>query len=137
MRLYGALALTLDDASAMNQLLLDDTPLDIRLSDGSAFTAAIEDDTLVLVPQGDPEAWLLNGAALKALGRSGISTLRLTLSSGTIDFPTLALLTGSNYGALCAEGHASAEYLFSVAADGCSVTVADRTYRLTEDGELV
>ena len=137
MQLYGALALTLDDASAMNQLLLDDTPLDIRLSDGSAFTAAIEDDTLVLVPQGDPEAWLLNGAALKALGRSGISTLRLTLSSGTIDFPTQALLTGSNYGALCAQGHASAEYLFSVAADGCSVTVADRTYLLTEDGELV
>ena len=137
MRLYGALSLTLTDASAMNRLKLDDTPLDIRLSDGSAFTAAIEGDALALVPQGDPEAWLLNGAALKTLARSGISTLRLTLGDDTIDFPTQAGLTGSNYGALRAEGHTSADYLFSVAADGCSVTVAYRTYRLTEDGELL
>ena len=137
MRLYGALSLTLTDANAMNRLILDDTPLDIRLSDGSAFTATIEDDALALVPQGEPEAWLLNGAALKTLARSGISTLRLTLGSGTVDFPTQAGLTGSNYGALRAEGHTSADYLFSVAAEGCSVTVADRTYRLTEDGELV
>ena len=137
MRLYGALSLNLDETAEMNRLILDDTRLDIRLSDDSAFTASIEDDALALTPQDSAEAWLLNGAALKTLARSGISTLRLTLDSGTVEFPTQTRLTGGNYGALCAEGHTSADYSFAVTEDGCSVTVADRTYRLTEDGELV
>ena len=46
-------------------------------------------------------------------------------------------LAGSYYGVLCAEGMASKDYCYAVDANGCSVTVAERTYRLTSEGELV
>lgn len=136
MRLYGAVALTLDAASPMDVLTLGDTLLDIRLSDGSLFTASIETDALALVPQGEAQAWLLNGYALKTLARSGVKNLRLTLNDMTVEFPTLPELSGSNYGKLCAAGQTSRDYSYTVTSNGCTVTVAGQTYQLTAEGEL-
>ena len=137
MRLYGAVALTLDGESAMNVLTLGDTMLDIRLSDGGLFNASVDGDTLVLIPQGEVRAWLLNGYALKTLARSGVTCLRLTLDDMTVEFPTLPELSGSNYGTLCASGRTSRDYSYAVSSNGCTVTVAGQSYLLTAEGELV
>ena len=137
MRLYGAVALTLDAENAMNILTLEDTVLDIRLSDGGLFTASLEADALALVPQGEAQTWLLNGYALKTLARSGVTSLRLTLDDMTVEFPTLPELSGSNYGALCTAGRTSRDYCYAVSSNGCSVTVAGQTFQLTAEGELV
>jgi hypothetical protein len=136
MRLYRAVALTLDAASPMDVLTLGDTLLDIRLSDGGLFTASLETDALALVPQGEAQAWLLNGYALKTLARSGVKSLRLTLNDMTVEFPTLPELSGSNYGKLCAAGRVSRDYSYAVTSNGCAVTVAGQTYQLTAEGEL-
>jgi hypothetical protein len=136
MRLYGAVALTLDAESPMDVLTLGDTLLDIRLSDGGLFTASIETDVLALVPQGEAQAWLLNGYALKTLARSGVTSLRLTLNDMTVEFPTLPELSGSNYGTLCAAGRTSRDYIYAVTPNGCTVSVAGQSYRLTAEGEL-
>lgn len=137
MSLYGAIALTLDGEGPMTRLTLGGTILDIRLSDDGLFTASFEEDMLALTPQGEGRAWLLNGLALKTLAISGVSTLRLALDGGTVDFPTEPALTGVNYGALRAAGWASAYYCYAVAADGVTLSVAGRTYVLTEEGELL
>ncbi len=137
MRLYGAVALTLDTENPMNVLTLGDTVLDIRLSDGGLFTATIEENVLALVPQDKAQAWLLNGYALKTLALSGVTSLRLTLDDMTVEFPTLPELSGSNYGMLCAAGRTSRDYSYAVSSNGCTVTVADQSYQLTVDGELV
>jgi hypothetical protein len=120
----------------MTRLTLDDTALDIRLSDDSPFTASVENDTLSLTPAGDAEAWLLNGGALKTLARSGITSLKLALNEGTVDFPTQPVLTGNNYAALRAAGWASGDYRYTVTANGVTLTVGDRTYVLADTGEL-
>jgi len=137
MRLYGAVTLTLDAERAMNVLTLGDTALDIRLSDGGLFNASIEGNALALVPQGEAQAWLINGYALKTLERSGVTSLRLTLNDMTVEFPTLPELSGSNYGALCAAGRTSRDYSYAISSNGCSVTVAGQTFQLTAEGELV
>ena len=137
MRLYGAVALTLDTESPMSVLTLGDTALDIRLSDGGLFTASIEEDVLALVPQDNAQAWLLNGYALKTLALSGVTRLRLTLDDVTVDFPTLPELSGGNYGMLCAAGRTSRDYSYSVSSNGCTVTVAGQRFQLTAEGELV
>lgn len=137
MRLYGAITLTLDGESAMDVLTLGDTALDIRLSDGGLFTASIDGTTLTLVPEGDAQAWLLNGYALKTLARSGVTYLRLTLDDMTVEFPTLPGLSGSQYGALCAAGRTSRDYSYAVSSNGCTVTVAGQSFQLTAEGELV
>ena len=137
MRLYGAVALTLDTESPMSVLTLGDTALDIRLSDGGLFTASIEEDVLALVPQDNAQAWLLNGYALKTLALSGVTSLRLTLDDVTVDFPTLPELSGGNYGMLCAAGRTSRDYSYSVSSNGCTVTVAGQRFQLTAEGELV
>ena len=136
MRLYGAVVLALDDAAEMTRLTVDDTALDIRLSDDSPFRASVENDTLSLTPAGDAEAWLLNGGALKTLARSGITSLKLALNEGTVDFPTQPVLTGNNYAALRAAGWASGDYRYTVTANGVTLTVGDRTYVLADTGEL-
>lgn len=136
MRLYGAVELTLAEGEPMTLLTLGGTALDIRLSDDGPFTASIEENALSLVPEGSAQAWLLNGQALKTLAISGVETLRLTLNDLTVDFSTTPLLTGPIYGTLRAEGWSSGDYWYAVDADGCRVTVADRTYRLTGEGEL-
>ncbi len=137
MRLYGAVALTLDTESPMSVLTLGDTALDIRLSDGGLFTASVEEDVLALVPQDNAQAWLLNGYALKTLALSGVTSLRLTLDDATVDFPTLPELSGGNYGMLCAAGRTSRDYSYSVSSNGCTVTVAGQSFQLTAEGELV
>ena len=137
MRLYGAVALTLDTESPMSVLTLGDTALDIRLSDGGLFTASIEEDVLALFPQDNAQAWLLNGYALKTLDLSGVTRLRLTLDDVTVDFPTLPELSGGNYGMLCAAGRTSRDYSYSVSSNGCTVTVAGQRFQLTAEGELV
>ena len=137
MRLYGAVALTLDTENPMNVLTLGDTVLDIRLSDGGLFTATIEENVLALVPRDKAQAWLLNGYALKTLALSGVTSLRLTLDDMTVEFPTLPELSGSNYGMLCAAGRTSRDYSYAVSSNGCTVTVADQSYQLTVEGELV
>jgi len=136
MRLYGAVALTLEGDEPMTLLTLGGTQLDIRLSDGCPFTASIGEGALILVPEGPAEAWLLNGFALKTLACSGVETLRLSLNDAIIDFPTQPTLTGSNYGALRAAGWVSGDYSYAVSADGCTVTVGGRTFVLTGKGEL-
>ena len=136
MRIYGAVVLALDDAAEMTRLTVDDTALDIRLSDDSPFRASVENDTLSLTPAGDAEAWLLNGGALKTLARSGITSLKLALNEGTVDFPTQPVLTGNNYAALRAAGWASGDYRYTVTANGVTLTVGDRTYVLADTGEL-
>ena len=137
MRLYGAVALTLDTEYPMNVLTLGNTALDIRLSDGGLFTASIEEDVLALVPQDKAQAWLLNGYALKTLALSGVNSLRLTLDDVTVEFPTLPELSGGNYGMLCAAGHTSRDYSYAVSSNGCTVTVAEQSFPLTAEGELV
>ena len=137
MSLYGAIPLTLDGEDPMTRLTLGGITLDIRLSDDGPFTASFEEDALALTPQGKGLTWLLNGFALKTLALSGVSTLRLALDDGTVDFPTEPYLTGVNYGALRAAGWASADYCYAVASDGVTLSVADRTYALTEEGELI
>ena len=137
MRLYGAVALTLDTENPMNVLTLGDTVLDIRLSDGGLFTASIEENVLALVPQDKAQAWLLNGYALKTLALSGVTSLRLTLDDITVEFPTLPELSGSNYGMLCAAGRTSRDYSYAVSSNGCTVTVAGQSFQLSAEGELV
>ncbi len=137
MRLYGAVALTLDTENPMNVLTLGDTVLNIRLSDGGLFTASIEENVLALVPQDKAQAWLLNGYALKTLALSGVTSLRLTLDDITVEFPTLPKLSGSNYGTLCAAGRTSRDYSYAVSSNGCTVTVAGQSFQLSAEGELV
>ena len=137
MSLYGAIALTLDGEGPMTRLTLGGTTLDIRLSDDGPFTASFEEDALALTPQGEGRVWLLNGFALKTLALSGVSTLRLALDGGMVDFPTEPALTGVNYGTLRAAGWASADYCYAVAVDGVTLSVADQTYAMTEEGELI
>ena len=136
MRLYGAVNLSVDGEAAMNRLTLDGTALDIRLGDDAPFTASVEDGVLSLIPAGDAQSWLLNGLALKTLARSGVDILRLELNGSAVDFPTEPVLSGSVYAALRAEGRSSGDYRYTVTADGASLTVGERTYMLTETGEL-
>jgi len=137
MSLYGAIPLTLDSEGPMTRLTLGGITLDIRLSDDGPFTASFEEDALALTPQGEGRVWLLNGFALKTLALSGVSTLRLALDGGMVDFPTEPALTGVNYGTLRAAGWASADYCYAVAVDGVTLSVADQTYAMTEEGELI
>ena len=70
------------------------------------------------------------------LSRSGVDTLDLSMGEVSVRFPTQPVLSGDNYGMLCAAGLVSVDYQYTVSPDGVSVTVADRTYRLSENGEL-
>ena len=70
------------------------------------------------------------------LPRSGITSLKLALNEGTVDFPTQPVLTGNNYAALRAAGWASGDYRYTVTANGVTLTVGDRTYVLADTGEL-
>lgn len=136
MSLYGSLALSWDEEAAMTALTLDGTALDIALSDGGEFTAELDGTTLALSPIAGARAWSLNGYALKTLARSGIETLLLSVDGETISFPTQPALTGSAYGALCAAGYVSADYDYTIAANGVEVRVDGATWQLSEDGEL-
>lgn len=133
---YGSVALSWDEEASMTALTLDGTALGIGLSDGGAFTAVLDGSTLALTPSGDAQAWTLNGYALKTLSRSGVETLLLSVNGATVAFPTQPALTGDTYGALCAAGCVSADYDYTVAADGVEVCVNGATWRLSEDGEL-
>ena len=135
-RLYGTVELTAAEAP-MTLLTLGEDTLDISLEGGGAFTAAIDESTLVLSPVEAGDAWLLNGYALKTLSESGIDSLRLPVGEVTFDLPTRLDLTGSAYARLCAEGFVSHDYTFALRDDGLWATVDGTTYRLSEGGELI
>ena len=135
--LYGALAPEPAEG-AMTRMTLGGTALEITLDGGeSAFTAQAEGDRLILVPQGDGAVWTLNGYAIKALNRSGIAAVELTLGADTVAFPTDFAPRGDIYAALCAEGCVSSDYDYSVSASGVSVCVDGREYRLDASGQLL
>ena len=136
MRLYGAVALSLEEGTAMTALTLGGEALEIALKDGGSFTAGVEENVLTLTPEGISDAWTMNGYALKALSRSGVETLRLNLNGGTVDFPTRPALTGDVYGALCASGYVSRDFTFTVDQNGVTVAAAGQTWTLNESGEL-
>ena len=128
----GAVVLVTSDAP-MTALMLGDNALEVALVDGGAFTATLEDDVLILIPETAGGAWQVNGFALKTLSRSGVSTLML----GDAALPTEAALTGSVYAKLCAAGYVSADYTYLVDGDGVIVTVGGAAYRLGDSGEMI
>jgi len=136
MRLYGSVEL-MPPEEAMTRLLLGGEALEIELDEGaSAFTARVEKDMLVLVPQDLGDEWTVNGYALRTLQRSGVETVLLTLDGGTQALPTRSEWNGAVYGRLCAAGYVSSDYEYRVSADAVRVSVDGKTYRLNERGEL-
>ena len=136
MRIYGAVALTLDTDGAMTELVLGGTPLGIVLDGGdAAFTGIIEGDTLTLAAEAG-EIWTLNGRALKTLSVSGIARLVLCAGTGRVELDTAQALQGDVYARLRGEGFVSGDYNYQISDAGILITVAGSAYRLGDAGEL-
>ena len=104
---YGALAPEPAEG-AMTWLTLGDTTLQITLDDGrSAFTARVEDDRLILSPEGDGEVWTLNGYAVKALNRSGIAAVELRLGAKSVALTTAQMPSHSHSATIKVSGLAA------------------------------
>lgn len=137
MQAYGTLKIELPD-EAMTILTLDGTELAVLLDEGqSSFSAAAEENTLILIPEAEGEAWSISAFALKILNRSGIETVRLMFSEGTVELTTDLQLQGAEFAKLSAAGYVSKDYLLTVTADDLVVSVAQRQYRIDENNELV
>ena len=137
MRIYGAVALTLDTDGAMTELVLGGTPLGIVLDGGdAAFTGIIEGDTLTLAAEAG-EIWTLNGRALKTLSVSGIARLVLCAGTGRVELDTAQALQGDVYARLRGEGFVSGDYNYQISDAGILITVAGSAYRLDDAGELM
>ena len=137
MRLYGAVELTLS-GEPMTELVVGGAALDVVLDGGNAaFTAVLEEDGLRLVPEGDGDAWTLNGLTLKILSQSGVETLELSLNGSGIRLTTGQTPQGDVYARLRAEGYASSDYTYTVSEDGIRVSVEGREYRLDDSGALI
>ena len=136
MRIYGAVALTLDTDGAMTELILGGTPLGIVLDGGdAAFTGIVEGDTLTLAAEAG-EIWTLNGRALKTLSASGIARLVLCAGTGRVELDTAQALQGDVYARLRSEGFVSGDYNDQISDAGIRITVAGSAYRLGDAGEL-
>lgn len=134
---YGTLRIVLSDA-AETALSLDGTELSVTLDDGeSGFYASQDGDTLILTPETDGDAWHINALALKTLYRSGISALHLHLNDTEVEIPTDWQPCGAAYARLSAAGCVSKDYELMIAASGQTVTVAEQSYTLNENNELV
>ncbi len=132
MRLYGTVELSVGEEAA--------TLLQLGIApDGGTgnFIAVIDGNQLLLTPETPGGTWSVNMLALKTLRRSGIESILLTLGDASIAIAADLQLQGSTYAALSAQGYVSKDYALHVSQDGIHVSVAGRSYRLSEDNELV
>ena len=119
---YGSVDLS-NGVKALNVTLMTGDS-DGALTDG-AYRAQV--DTRVLTLSGGDAAvqrWEFDGAALRALNRSGVD--RLTLSSGSrhASLPTGGTLSGAVYEGLRARGFTDNTFVYSVTLSGESVAIA-------------
>lgn len=124
---YGTVALTAGEES-MQTLTLGGEELAVSCS-GYAFTAAVEEDVLVLRSE-EGNAWTLTMNALKTLNISGIRQLRLIGPDVETVLDTSLELTGSLYGKERAQGFVSADFQLLRQGNEWMVRVDGREYRL-------
>lgn len=124
---YGTVALTAGEES-MQTLILGGEELAVSCS-GYAFTAAVEEDVLVLRSE-EGNAWTLTMNALKTLNISGIRQLRLIGPDAETVLDTGLELTGSLYGRERSRGFVSADFQLLRQGNEWMVRVDGREYRL-------
>ena len=135
MRIYGTVALEASD-DEMTLLTLGEDQLNLTLDGGAAFTASLDESTLLLQPVAAGARWEINLSALQTLKRSGIETLTLATGDGEIQLPTSLELCGSVYGMLRAQGLVAKDFTLEISVEARTVYVAGAQYLLTDGGEL-
>lgn len=136
MRLYGTVAREPSDEAA-TALVLGGEALPVQLDGGEgAFTAAMDEQTLVLTPQAGGTYWSLDGRTLKTLMDSGVESIVFELNGARVELDTATELSGEIYGALRARGFVSKDFLWTLSADGIQIQADGETYSLGENGEL-
>ena len=126
---YGAVRLTLPEGE-MTALTLGSEALDLNCG-GAPFTGTVDGDTLRLVSDGAD--WAFTRAVLNTLALSGVRELAFSDGARTVTLDTDLALTGAAYDRERSAGFASSDFVFSLGADGFTVTVEDRAYRLEGD----
>lgn len=126
---YGAVRLQLPEGE-MDALTLGGETLDLTCG-GASFSAALEDDTLLLASE--TADWTFTQATLNTLSLSGVRVLSLSDGEETLRLDTDLAMTGRDYARERADGFASSDFRFGVADGGFTVTVEDRIYRLVDD----
>ena len=136
MRLYGTVALEPSDEAA-TALVLGGETLPVQLDGGeSAFTAAVDGQTLILTPEDGGTVWSVDGRTLKTLLDSGAAAIAFEMDGARVELDTATELTGAVYGALRAQGLVSRDFLWTISADGIEIQVDGAIYSLSENGEL-
>ena len=135
MRIYGTVSLETSDAE-MTLLTLGESELRVTLDGGAAFTASLDESTLLLQPVAAGARWEINLSALQTLKRSGIETLTLAIEDAEIELPTALELGGSVYGMLRAQGLVAKDFTLEISVEARTVYVAGAQYLLTDGGEL-
>ncbi len=126
---YGAVRLELPEGE-MDVLTLGGETLDLTCG-GAAFTAALEEDTLLL--SSEASDWTFTQATLNTLSLSGVRVLSLSDGEETVSLDTDLAMTGTDYARERSDGFASSDFRFSLTDEGFTVTVEDRVYRLQDD----
>ena len=124
---YGAVELK-TEADSMQALILGGEELTLSCG-GSAFTAELEEDVLILRSE-EGNAWSLTMDVLQTLKISGVRQLRLIGPDTETTLDTDLELTGTLYGLERAQGFVSADYLLQRQGDEWIVLVDGREYRL-------
>ena len=133
---HGAVALV-PESGAMDQLTLGGEALDVRLSGGGSFTAAVEGATLTLTAEAGASPWRLNLLAVEILRLSGVETLKLEDDAGSMTLSTDVSLSGPIYAAYRSRGYVSKDMALLAGSAGCSVEIDDKTYGIGGDGSLL
>ena len=137
MRLYGTVALAPAEAP-VTRLTLGGVALSVDLDGGaSAFTAALEDETLVLTPVSGGATWTVNARALEILNRSGATALALRLGGDLVTLPTDLEFQGASYAALRAQGYVSGDFNLRVDDGGLRVEIDGQSFLINDNGELI
>lgn len=131
MQLYGTVELTASD-ECMTQLVLDDTPMDVSLTNGREFAVSIHENQLLL--ESEEDGWRISQAALRTLNKSGVDALVLS-GETEISIPTDFEFKGSVYGNLRCQGYVSKDFVLILNGGETMVQVDEKLYRLM-DGEL-
>ena len=133
---FGTVDLSFLNESMMTLRIHD--RVGIQLDEGEhAFTATIEDESLVLKPEITGEVWAVNGYTLKALARSGVSGITMMTDAGKISISTEQNYQGTVYATLCASGVVSADYEYLVSAESVQVLVAGSVYFIDDSQVLI
>lgn len=137
MQLYGTVALAPAEAP-VTRLTLGGVALSVDLDGGaSAFTAALEDETLVLTPVSGGATWTVNARALEILNRSGATALALRLGGDLVTLPTDLEFQGAAYAALRAQGYVSGDFNLRVDDGGLRVEIDGQSFLINDNGELI